>query len=78
MQQGDKVRLLNDIKSNGKGKELYGKRGELVTVISVFHLPVLIVENEKGRFPVKENNAVKIYKNDKNNHDRAPGERCHN
>lgn len=47
--------LLSDIRSN-KGGVMYGRAGELVTVIST-HDDVFIVEGAKGRFPV---NKVKL------------------
>lgn len=44
------VILLSDILSN-KGGVMYGRAGELVTVISI-HDDVFIVEGSKGRFSV--------------------------
>jgi hypothetical protein len=32
---------------------VYAKKGERVKIISIHHLPVLLVENEKGIFPVR-------------------------
>lgn len=55
------VRLLEDI-TTGKGKKLkyYGKKGEIVTVISD-HMNVLIV-NGKEAFPVIKE-KTEIYEN---------------
>lgn len=46
--------LLEDIHSNGKGKKLYGKKGEVVKIISDFW-NVYIVELRGEKFPVKKN-----------------------
>jgi hypothetical protein len=38
----------------GCKNNVYAKKGERVKIISIHHLPVLIVENDKERFPVNE------------------------
>lgn len=45
--------LLEDIHSNGKGRKLYGKKGERVNIISDFW-NVYIVELRGEKFPVKK------------------------
>lgn len=78
IKEGDTARLLETKTANGKTKFEYGKIGEIVKVVSVFYFPVLIVENKKGRFSITADKVSKIYNNDKNNIDRAPGNGCHN
>lgn len=51
--RGDKVRLLTDVKSHCKGGKLYGKRNDIVTIIS-YSEPVLCVEDKNNeRFSVR-------------------------
>ena len=52
-----KLRLLEDISSFGRDRTLYGKKNEIVTVITEYG-HVLIVEGKKGRFPVLKNKTV--------------------
>lgn len=55
-----KYRLLEDIYSNGKGRQPYGQAGDLVELLAD-HGEVFIVENKKGvRFPVSKSKCVII------------------
>lgn len=52
MKAGDKVKLTKD-EVSGK-RQLYAKRLEIVSVVSVHHSPVLLVEsNAQIKFPVR-------------------------
>lgn len=56
--------LKSDVRSNfhkGNEPKLYGKWGDVVTLVSDEHGEVLIVEDKKGtRFPVQLNKVEKI------------------
>lgn len=52
-----KAILLEDIHSNGKGRKIYGKKGEIVNIISDFW-NVYIVELRGEKFPVKKNKLI--------------------
>ena len=56
-----KAILLQDVRSFGKDKRLYGKKGEKVTIVSE-HSNVLIVWLEKAEngFPVTPNEIRKL------------------
>jgi hypothetical protein len=50
---GDQVKLLEDVKSHFKKGKLYGKKNDIVTIIS-YSEPVLCVEDKnKERFSVR-------------------------
>lgn len=56
---GDKVKLVEDLFSSVK-KNQYAKKGDTVTITSIHHWPVLLVEDKKGeRFAVHINKVNK-------------------
>ncbi len=60
MPQQQKYKLKQDIFSGNREHTLYGKKNEMVTLISVSE-PVFIVESKSGnRFPVHKDLATKI------------------
>ncbi len=60
MSQQQKYKLKQDIFSNSRERLQYGKKNEVVTLISVSE-PVLIVESKSGnRYPVHKDEVVKF------------------
>lgn len=53
------VQLKEDVCSNCKSSMVYGKKGEVVKVITD-NPDVLIVEGKKGRFPVRKERVIQI------------------